>query len=58
MPTETLVDSARAVRDAVPADGRMTEAGILANYKLMELTGSLKGRPAWDALVTNEYLPQ
>lgn len=58
MPTETLVDASRAVRDAVPADGRMTEAGIVANYKLMELTGSLKSRPPWDALVTNEYLPQ
>jgi len=58
MPSETLVDSARAVQPAVPADGRMTEQGILVNYKLMELTGSLKSRPPWDALVTNEYLPQ
>jgi NitT/TauT family transport system substrate-binding protein len=58
MPAETLLDSARSVRSAVPADGRMTEEGIVANYKLMELTGSLKARPPWDALVTNEYLPQ
>jgi len=58
MPAETLQASARSVRPAVPTDGRMTEQGILANYTLMELTGSLKSRPPWDALVTNEYLPQ
>jgi NitT/TauT family transport system substrate-binding protein len=57
MPAETLLDSVRSVRVAVPADGRMTERGILVNYDLLELAGALKGRPAWDALVTNQYLP-
>jgi ABC-type nitrate/sulfonate/bicarbonate transport system substrate-binding protein len=54
-PDEFLV---RSVRLAVPPDGRMTERGVLTNYDMMELTGALKGRPPWQALVTNEYLPQ
>lgn len=58
MPSETLLESARAVRAAVPADGRMTERGIVANYNMMDLTGALKERPPWDALVTNDYLPR
>jgi NitT/TauT family transport system substrate-binding protein len=58
MPAETLLESTRAVRAAVPADGRITERGLVVNYDLMELAGSLKGRPSWDALVTNQYLPQ
>src|SRR5262245_50059585 len=58
MPAETLLESTRSVRSAVPADGRITERGLLVNYDLMELAGSLKARPAWDALVTNQYLPQ
>ncbi|HLH25707.1 MAG TPA: ABC transporter substrate-binding protein [Chloroflexota bacterium] len=58
MPADTLLDSTRSVRAAVPADGRMTERGVVVNYELMELTGALKARPPWDALVTNEYLPQ
>jgi NitT/TauT family transport system substrate-binding protein len=58
MPAETLLESTRSVRAAVPADGRLTERGVLVNYELMELAGALKARPAWDVLVTNEYLPQ
>jgi NitT/TauT family transport system substrate-binding protein len=58
MPADTLLESTRSVRAAVPADGRMTEKGLLVNYELMELAGSLKARPSWDALVTNQYLPQ
>jgi NitT/TauT family transport system substrate-binding protein len=58
MPADTLLESTRSVRAAVPADGRMTERGILVNYELMDLTGALKARPAWDTLVTNQYLPQ
>jgi ABC-type nitrate/sulfonate/bicarbonate transport system substrate-binding protein len=58
MPAETLLESTRSVRAAVPADGRMTERGLVVNYELMELAGSLKARPPWDVLVTNEYLPQ
>jgi ABC-type nitrate/sulfonate/bicarbonate transport system substrate-binding protein len=58
MPADTLLESTRSVRAAVPADGRMTEKGLLVNYELMELAGSLKARPPWDALVTNQYLPQ
>ena len=58
MPEETLLGSARAVRGGIPTDGRMTERGVTINYDMMELTGTLKGRPPWDALVTNEYLPQ
>ncbi len=58
MPAETLLEGTRSVRAAVPPDGRMTERGLLVNYDLMELAGSLKARPAWDALVTNEFLPQ
>ncbi|HZR97519.1 MAG TPA: ABC transporter substrate-binding protein [Chloroflexota bacterium] len=58
MPAETLLESTRSVRAAVPADGRMTERGLEVNYELMELAGALKARPAWDTLVTNEYLPQ
>ena len=58
MPAETLLESTRAVRAAVPADGRMTERGLLVNYDLMELAGAFKARPAWDLLVTNQYLPQ
>ena len=46
------------MRAAVPADGRMTERGVVVNYDLMELAGALKSRPAWDTLVTNQYLPQ
>ncbi|HZU07897.1 MAG TPA: ABC transporter substrate-binding protein [Chloroflexota bacterium] len=58
MPEETLLESVRAVRAAVPPDGRMTERGLLINYDMMELAGTLKGRPPWTALLTNEYLPQ
>jgi NitT/TauT family transport system substrate-binding protein len=58
MPADTLLESVRSVRAAVPADGRMTEKGLLVNYELMELAGALKARPPWDALVTNQYLPQ
>jgi hypothetical protein len=46
------------VRLAVPPDGRMTQHGVETNYAIMELTGALKERPPWDALVTNQYLPQ
>jgi NitT/TauT family transport system substrate-binding protein len=54
-PSEFLVQS---VKLAIPPDGRMTERGLLTNYDMMELNGTLKGRPPWTALVTNEYLPQ
>jgi NitT/TauT family transport system substrate-binding protein len=54
-PSEFLVQS---VKLAIPPDGRMTERGVLTNYEMMELNGTLKGRPPWNALVTNEYLPQ
>ncbi|HEY7063681.1 MAG TPA: ABC transporter substrate-binding protein [Chloroflexota bacterium] len=57
MPAETLLESTRAVRVAVPADGRLTERGLGVNYDLMELAGALKARPAWDVLVTNQFLP-
>jgi NitT/TauT family transport system substrate-binding protein len=52
-PSEFLVQS---VRLAVPPDGRMTQRGVETNYAMMELTGALKERPLWDALVTNEFL--
>jgi NitT/TauT family transport system substrate-binding protein len=48
----------RSIKLAAPPDGRMTERGILTNYEMMDLTGSLKSRPPWQALVTNDYLPQ
>jgi NitT/TauT family transport system substrate-binding protein len=48
----------QAARSAIPPDGRMTERGVLTNYEMMELTGTLKERPPWNALVTNEYLIQ
>ena len=54
-PSEFLVQS---VKLAIPADGRMTERGVVTNYDMMELNGTLKGRPPWNALVTNEFLPQ
>jgi NitT/TauT family transport system substrate-binding protein len=54
-PSEFLVQS---VKLAVPPDGRMTQHGVETNYEIMELTGVLKERPPWDALVTNQYLPQ
>ena len=56
-PTQ-IPEAAAATRQAIPPDGRMTEAGILANYGLMEITGTLKSRPPWDALVSNAYLPE
>jgi NitT/TauT family transport system substrate-binding protein len=54
---DTLLEATRAVKPAIPPDGRLTERGLLVNYDLMELAGTLKGRPPWTALLTNEYLP-
>jgi hypothetical protein len=53
-PSDFLVQS---VKLAVPPDGRMTRRGVETNYAMMELTGALKERPPWDALVSNEFLP-
>jgi NitT/TauT family transport system substrate-binding protein len=54
-PSDFLVQS---VKLAIPPDGRMTQRGVETNYHMMELTGALKERPPWDALVSNEFLPQ
>jgi NitT/TauT family transport system substrate-binding protein len=55
---DTLLEATRAVKPGIPPDGRLTERGLLVNYDLMELAGTLKGRPPWTALLTNEYLPE
>ena len=41
---DTLLEATRAVQPGIPPDGRLTERGLLVNYDLMELAGTLKGR--------------
>jgi NitT/TauT family transport system substrate-binding protein len=55
---EVLLESLQNTRSAIDPTGRITKQSVDAHVKFLKSAGLLKGDVPWDAVVTNEYLPQ
>lgn len=54
---EDIAKNFALIKDGVPADGCMTEKGVLGNVELFRAAGLLKQEITFSDLATNEYLP-